>query len=65
MRRLLAVFSCALVMTAIVSSPALAMYHDRIANPVLHLLADVATAALVCAPILVFAGRGRLRTRRN
>jgi hypothetical protein len=59
-RRLLAVFACALAMTILVTTPAMAMYHDKITNPLLHTLADLATAVLVCAPILLLAVHRRL-----
>jgi hypothetical protein len=64
-RRLLAVVASALVMTVVISSPALAMYHDKIANPVLHVLADLATVAAVCVPLLLLAARGRARAHRG
>jgi hypothetical protein len=64
-RRLLAVLACALVMTVVVSSPALAMYHDTITNPLLHALADLATVVAVCVPIVLLAARGRLRSQRR
>jgi hypothetical protein len=51
-RRLVAALTIALLLTVLVSAPALAMFHDKIANPFLHLLADVGLVAAIAAPLV-------------
>ena len=62
MRRLLAVILAAATMTLVVTTPAFALYHDRIGSPVLHLLADLATVAALLTPIVLLSRSAR-RTR--
>jgi hypothetical protein len=61
-RRLLAVVLAAATMTLAVTTPAFASYHDRIGSPALHALADLATVAVLMAPIVLLYRSAR-RTR--
>jgi hypothetical protein len=61
-RRLLAVVLAAATMTLAVTTPAFALYHDRIGSPVLHVLADLATVGALMVPIALLYRSAR-RTR--
>jgi len=61
MTRRLAFVATVAAMILSVSSPAMAFQHDRVHNPVLHWALDIATLAIVVAPIwtALLWGRGR------
>ncbi|WP_157974751.1 hypothetical protein [Glycomyces dulcitolivorans] len=61
MTRRLAFVATVAAMILAVSSPAMAFQHDRVHNPVLHWALDIATLAIVVAPVwtALLWGRGR------
>ncbi|NUQ88213.1 MAG: hypothetical protein HOQ43_07095 [Glycomyces artemisiae] len=61
MTRRLAFVATVAAMILAVSSPAMAFQHDRVHNPVLHWALDIATLAIVVAPIwtALLWGRGQ------
>ncbi|GAA2284826.1 hypothetical protein GCM10009853_044470 [Glycomyces scopariae] len=61
MTRRLAFVATVAAMIVAVSSPAMAFQHDRVHNPVLHWTLDIATLAIVVAPIwtALLWGRGQ------
>lgn len=52
MRRLVPALTIALLLTILVSSPALAMFHNQIINPLLHILADLGIVAALATPLV-------------
>jgi uncharacterized membrane protein (DUF485 family) len=61
-RRIVPALAIALLLTVVVSAPAMAAFHDKLANPVLHALVDVGIVAALAAPVI---GLYRLAVRRG
>lgn len=61
MRRLVPVLFIALLLTVVVSAPAMALFHDKIANPLLHALADIGIVAAIATPLVVLWYRASAR----
>jgi MFS family permease len=61
MTRRLAFVATVAAMIVSVSTPAMALQHDRVQNPVVHWALDIATLAIVVAPIwtALLWGKGR------